>query len=125
MWGAPLGPRLHLYGTFTYFMLHIAVQRREQKNLSLLAELLGLCNILLLEAFKSFPTKDECKVVSSTVQPNSLFPGVKTAALTHLHSLTLLSGRLSCYLRYFECLLSPSAAAKQGFSHHDISTLLR
>lgn len=105
-------------------MPHTAVQRREQKNLSLLAESPGLCNILLLEAFKPFLTKDKCKVASSTVQHNFLFPGMKTAALTHLHSLTLLSGSLSCYLRYIEQPLSSSAAAKQGLTQHDISTIL-
>ena len=98
---------------------------KNTKNISPLTEHPGLCNILLLEALESFLTKDEVKVASSTVQRSSLFPGVKTAALAHLHSLALLSGRLSCWLSYFECPVSSGTAAEQGLSHHDISTILR
>lgn len=52
----------------------------ETQNVSPLAELPGLCSILLLEAFKSFLTKDECKAASSTVQPNSLVPWGKDSS---------------------------------------------
>lgn len=38
------------------------------------------------------------------MQPNSLFPGVKTAALTRLCSLTFLLGKLSFHLSYLDVL---------------------
>lgn len=72
-----------------------------------------------------FSPRMNAKLHLPQCNPICLFPGVKTAALTRLHSLALLSGGLSCYLSYFECPLSSGAAAEQGLSHHGISTILR
>lgn len=104
-------------------MPHTAVQGGG--NTKMLVPLLNLQVFVILCFWRRSNPFSPRMMQSCIFHSATLFPRVKTAALTCLRSLTLLSGRLSCYLSYFECPLSSGAAAEQGLSHHGISTILR